>query len=573
MSGLCGAVGQVSETHLHSMLGMVPHRGETVQVRTLDGAGFGVRSFAARARESTALVPSGDGILLCAGGAVPGTEGGAEGLVGRLERGETGDLDGRFVVARWSAENETLTLWRDPFGLRSIYWTLSHGTFWFATELKQLLAIKSIDVELDPIAIHKYLTFSFVPGEATPIAGIRRLLPGHRLTYRRNQVTMAPWFALEERIEPVEQGVAAKALWQLGREAVERRCESGRRAGLYLSGGIDSSAVGLWLKDAGAAPTALTLDFGAASVEREEATEVAKHLGLPLEVVPADPRLIKAEFDRLIWSLDMPFGDAVTGPQWLLGQAAKRLGLDTIWNGEGGDQLFGGWTTKPMVAAAVYGIGTEADDEHQQYLKSYHRFYGLEAELYTPELASKVTPGQRRAIIARFLGSERAQTFLNRVRLTDISLKGSHNILPRAERIAAAHGLDLHMPLFDRRLAEWSFTLPTALKLQGACEKYVMKLALQNRLSDEIVWRRKYGMSVPITDWVLGPLAPLVSELLSDASVKRRGLFQVPFVAALRAGKDVASETRRRRLGERLWALVVLEAWCRRFIDQRGRAP
>jgi hypothetical protein len=134
----------------------------------------------------------------------------------------------------------------------------------------------------------------------------------------------------------------------------------------------------------------------------------------------------------------------------------------------------------------------------------------------------------------------------------------------------AAHGLDVRMPLFDRALAEWSFTLPTALKLHGACEKYVLKLALQKMLPEDIVWRRKFGMSVPITDWVLGPMRPLVDELLSDESVRNRGLLQPAYVAALRSGKDVASETRRRRLGERLWALVMLEGWCRRYIDGRS---
>ena len=139
--------------------------------------------------------------------------------------------------------------------------------------------------------------------------------------------------------------------------------------------------------------------------------------------------------------------------------------------------------------------------------------------------------------------------------------------------MGAAHGLDVNMPLFDRRLAAWSFTLPTELKLKGACEKYVMKLALQNALPESIVWRRKFGMSVPMTDWVQGALRPAVETHLSDERVRARGLFRPEFVRSLREGRDVASETRRRRLGERLWALLVLEVWLRRFVDARGRAP
>lgn len=580
MGAIAGCVGRPSDGIVAAMLDAVPHRGDAVSIISSGDATFGLRTTRTGDEEPAVFTTPLGALIGCVGAPVPAGPHPAVELAGRLEREDWDGLDGRFVFVKWEPEGRSLTVYRDAFGMRSLYWTQHDGAFWFASELKQLLVIPGLPRAIDPIAVHKYLTFSFVPGEATPLAGVRRLLPGHILTWRADDghrvgVHQRPWFRLEENLTPIEQAAAAARTGALCRDAVAKRLEPQGRAGLYLSGGIDSSAVGAWLRDHGAAPTALTLDFGTASVEREEAGEVAEHLGLKLEVVPADPSAIMDQFDALIRGLDMPFGDAVTGPQWLLGRAARSLGLDVVWNGEGGDQLFGGWTSKPMVAAAVYGgLGTDEDDSPEaRYLRSYHRFYGLESELYAPALEAAVTPGLRRSILRRFLGDDtRAQAFLNRVRLTDLSLKGLHNILPRAERIAAAHGLDVRMPFFDRALAEWSFTLPTALKLHGACEKYVLKLALQKTLPEDIVWRRKFGMSVPITDWVLGPMRPLVEELLSDESVRNRGLLQPAFVAALRSGKDVASETRRRRLGERLWALVMLEGWCRRFIDGRSAA-
>src|SRR6185295_3511123 len=111
-------------------------------------------------------------------------------------------------------------------------------------------------------------------------------------------------------------------------------------------------------------------------------------------------------------------------------------------------------------------------------------------------------------------------------RLADISLKGSQNILPRAERMANACGLDVRTSLFDRELAEAVFRLPPELKLHGACEKYVLKLAMQNALPEEIVWQKKFGMSVPITDFVMSePLADLLEDHLGEAAVRKRGLF------------------------------------------------
>lgn len=556
------------------MLDAIAHRGDETKVASSGPATIGLRSWAGRAGPTLVEDEAGR-IVVQVGQVVPARD--PVELARAMAAGAPPDgLDGAFALALWDPASATLTLTRDPFGQRSIYYMEVGGTLWFATELKQLLTVPGLPVALDPIAVHKYLTFSFVPGEATPIAGVRRVPPGHVLTWRAGVITTRPWFELVERIAPIEQGEAVKRLRQLAREAVGKRLSPGVPVGLYLSGGIDSSAVGVWLKALGADVRALTLDFGARSVEREEATAVARHLDVPLEVVPVDAAEIGRLLHDVLWKLDLPFGDPVTAPHWLLGRAARARGLTTVWNGEGGDQLFGGWTSKPMVAAAVYG-GSHADEDaatpEQQYLKSYHKFYGLEGELYGPALRDVIEPGIRRRVIARFLGEDgerRASTFLNRVRLTDLSLKGSQNILPRAERMAAAHGLDLRMPLFDRALAEWSFTLPTSLKLHGASEKHVLKLAMQGKLPDAIIWRRKFGMSVPVTDWVLGPLKPLVDELLSDASVKARGLFQPAFVRALRSGQDVASETRKRRLGERLWALLVLEVWCRRFVDGRG---
>jgi asparagine synthase (glutamine-hydrolysing) len=277
---------------------------------------------------------------------------------------------------------------------------------------------------------------------------------------------------------------------------------------------------------------------------------------------------------EIVWKLDLPFGDPVTGPQYLLGRAARSAGISVVYNGEGGDQLFGGWTTKPMIAAEIYAGHFDDDTREEQYLRSYHRFYGRESLLYTPEFRAQTGgPGQRAGLLSPFLRSGDADTFLNRVRLADISLKGSQNILPRAERMANCWGLDLRVPLFDRALAEASFRLPPSLKLHGASEKFILKLILQRKLPREIVWQRKFGMSVPITDWALGPLAGVMDELIGERSLLRRGYFRNEYVERLRRGRNEPAEARRRRIGERLWALAMIEAWLRVFIDGRGRRP
>jgi asparagine synthase (glutamine-hydrolysing) len=410
-----------------------------------------------------------------------------------------------------------------------------------------------------------------------PILGIQRLLPGHIASWHQNRWQSDSYFTLHERVDPrfADRQKAVRLIRKRCTDAVVKRLCGESEVGLFLSGGIDSAGVAHWLTQAGVRVRAFTLDFGTPYSEQLNALEVARALDISLVQVPANAELILPILPDLVWKLDLPFGDPVTGPQYLLGQAARAAGLQAIFNGEGGDQLFGGWTNKPMISAELYAHLYDQESREEAYLRSYHRFYGLEHQLYRPEFQQRMGgPGQRRALLRPYLSGQRATTFLNRLRLADISLKGAQNILPRMERMANGWGLDARTPLFDRTLANASFKLPPQMKLRGACEKYVLKLALQRHLPRQVVWGKKFGMSVPVTDWLLSPLwVGAVEQILGPTSLDRRGLFRSEYVARLRRGENEPYEARRRRVGERLWTLLMLELWMRVFVDGRGRRP
>ena len=300
-------------------------------------------------------------------------------------------LDGAFGAAWWDGARKRLTLIRDPFGVRSLYYTEHNGVFYFASELKQLLAIPSLPVKADPVALHKYLTFSFVPGEDVPIQGIRRVLPGHVAEYAAGRLTTRPYFKLREEIDPrlADRKVATRHIRARCREAIGRRLTGESEVAVFLSGGIDSSGVTLWLTETGVKVRAFSLDFGDRSVEKSQAQAVADQLQVPLQFVPVTGADIAAILPDLVWKLDLPFGDPVTGPQYLLARAARDAGFSAAFNGEGGDQLFGGWTNKPMVSAELYADLYGDDTREELCLRSYHRFYGLEDQLYTPEFRAR----------------------------------------------------------------------------------------------------------------------------------------------------------------------------------------
>ena len=341
MSGLCGWVGDADPATLDRMLAPIDYRGDRSDTARAPGVALGYRWWGGRPGKSPGIDREGARLVVCAGTLAPPVPSPAAALGARLAPGPDGldTLDGAFAAAVWEGDRRRLTLVRDPFGVRSLYYTEHRGVLYFASELKQLLAIPDLPARVDPVALHKYLTFSFVPGEDVPIEGVRRLLPGRTASWESGRLDVRPYFTLTEAIDPAleDRPTAVREMRRRFTEAVARRLNGEREVGLYLSGGIDSSAVAWWLREAGVGVRALSLDFGSRSVEREQAGAVAAHLGIPLEFVKVGGDDLVPILTDLVWKLDLPFGDPVTGPQYLLGRAARAAGLDAIFNGEGGD--------------------------------------------------------------------------------------------------------------------------------------------------------------------------------------------------------------------------------------------
>ena len=462
-------------------------------------------------------------------------------------------------------DDGALTLACDPFGLHGVAYAQTGGTFWAASDPRLLRDLPGVSCGLSPAALHGYLCFSHVPTPLTMTAGVSALPAGHRLTVTSGRMEEEDGPAWREREpSPLDADAIAVELRGLLRVAVARRLGSERDVAVFLSGGLDSSLVAALLAEAGARAHLFTLDFGPPfDAELACAHRVAAHLKRPLHVVPARPAQIRNALEATGAALSQPFGDGVVVPLYLLGQAARAHGLDTVFNGEGGDQLFGGWANKPMIAAELYrpASGDLEAEREAVYLATYHRFWGQTDQLYTPSARAAVAGQDVGAWVRPALTADGLPSLLHRLRAANLRLKGAQNIAPRAVQLGAAHGLRVQMPLFDRALADWTFDLPAEWFLRGACEKYGLKRAVEAFLPAEIVWREKRGMGVPTTEWCLGPLRRQVGHWLSPRRLKRDGLFDPDAVARLRRGEDHAGEFRRRRVGEKLWTLLMFHVW------------
>ena len=326
----------------------------------------------------------------------------------------------------------------------------------------------ALPVELDPAAIHKYLTFSFVPGEDVPIAGIQRAAAGpRRCAARRARSTTQPYFTLRETIDP-------ELARRHGRGAPRPRSSAARpspagstaspRSGCSSRAGIDSSGVARLAASRPASTCRrFSLDFGERSVEREQATAGRASSSASRSTLRAGRRGASSSRCSGISSGSSICRSATRSPgrSTCSGRARGRPGSRAVFNGEGGDQLFGGWTSKPMIAAAAVRRPLRRGREPRGDVPRARTTASTASRTSSTRRASAPSvggpgpaPRAARAVPRR---RRDAATFLNRVRLADISLKGSQNILPRAERMANALGLDVRVPLFDRALAEASF--------------------------------------------------------------------------------------------------------------------
>jgi asparagine synthase (glutamine-hydrolysing) len=463
-------------------------------------------------------------------------------------------------------EGGRLILGRDPFGRVPLYWTQVDEWIWFSSRLQDLLPFKDRSVHLP--ALYGYSCFSYVPTPLTPAEGIFAVPAGTEQVWQTasappQSVQLQPWRAATKAV--TEEGRAVAELQTLLKAAIERQTRDlpDEPVGLLLSGGLDSAVVAALLVQAGVQVRAYTLDFG--DVENPEwgyADRVAQHLHIPLTKVDASPRRVKQALLPTVKALDMPYGDGVTVPLYLLCQAARQDAA-VIFNGEGGDQLFAGWTNKPLIAAGLYQShqpvqDLTGDDFMQQYLRTFHHLWGYEAQIFQPPIGAQVQHLSAANWVQAALDPVFTNSLLQRLRRASLMLKGAQNIHPRATALGWASGLQVRSPFCDSELAAWTFGLADTLTLQASCEKYILKRAVEDWLPADIVWREKRGMGVPLTSRCFNHWWHDLGDWLNPDRLRQGSIFR-PDVAAQIVSGELGLQGR--RTGEALWLLMMWEQW------------
>jgi len=365
-----------------------------------------------------------------------------------------------------------------------------------------------------------------------------------------------------------DEGEAIAQLQTLLKDAIHRQIAqlSSEPVGVFLSGGIDSSIVAALLVQAGVKVRAYALDFepvlgNQGLSEFPYAQQVAEFLNIPLVKVSVTPQKIQQAIASTAQALDLPFGDGAPLPLFLLSQVASQE-TSVIFNGENGDQLFAGWTNKPLIAASVYNSNNPsgAKDFNQHYLNTFHALYGYESQIFQSDVYAQVQARNPQDWLQEALDPIYCSNLLARLRRASLMLKGAQNIQPRANNLALSQGLWVRSPFCDLPLTQWTFQLPGEFCLQGVCEKYILKRAVESWLPPEVVWREKQGMAVPVTALCLNSLRQEVRTWLSPSKLRSQGLWQ-PQLAFQVISSQLGGHIRGGRIGRILWLLMMWQAW------------
>ena len=506
-------------------------------------------------------------------------------------------LRGMFGLAIWDKKQQRLFIARDRLGVKPLYYAHAGETFVFGSEIKSLLQFPGITASPNLEAISNYLSLKYVPSPQTMFAGIHSLPPGHTLTYDRNGMRVEQYWDVSfqgENSPARSEEEYAERLDALLRESIKLRLRSDVPFGAFLSGGVDSSIIVALMSQMLDEPVkTFSVGFDRTKRRQDElpyARLVSERFKTQHHEVIMRPEDFVSLAEKVMWHLDQPIADQATMATYAVSKLAAQH-VKMVLTGEGGDELFAGYARYPgerlsplfsfmprpvkSTVLALAGripqrerakIALNALCQSDEANRMVHWFPLFNDEMRGALVNRSVAglePGSAAAVFRDCLKQTDARRPLNRMLYVDTKLWLADFLLLRGDKLSMANSLEARVPLLDHKLVEFAATLPPQMKLKGLIRKYLLKKVARRYLPDSIVDRKKEGFPIPINDWFRGPVRPYIRDLLSPEAIRRRGLFNAPFVERLLQEQESGFGDH----GALLWGLVSLEQWHRVFID------
>lgn len=504
------------------------------------------------------------------------------------------ELRGMFALALWDARQERLLLARDPFGKKPLYGAERNGTFLFASEIKALLEHPLVSREIDEGALAKYFLYEYVPAPSTGFKGVWQVPMGHFVLVTTDALTRQQWWKpafRPKRVSAAEKEIVAMFDNKLA-TAIKRRMIADVPVGVLLSGGVDSTTIAWYMKQATAEKVhSFSVSFAEKEFdERKFAEQAARAVGTEHHDLRFGLNEFQPALRAVVAMMDVPFGDASMLPTYAVSKLASSR-ITVALDGDGSDELLGGYGTFPAAELsqklprlskgmwrALYELSQKLPTKYGYFsfdfkLKSFLK--GMSYELpqrnqvwlgsfSDVELNNLLTNNWRAYAKKAFDEVADLTPELRGLGTTDvISLMTIyhylHNdILTKLDRATMFVSLEARTPFLDLDLAEFVMKLPARFKRN----KYLLKKVMRGRIPDSIIDRGKQGFALPLGHWLKGPLYEWAREVLAADKLRSGGVLDPGYVERLFREHRTGRADHRKKL----WTLLAWQMWYDRWV-------
>lgn len=508
-------------------------------------------------------------------------------------------LRGMFAFAIWDEQKKRTLIVRDRFGIKPLYYCIVDGILYFASEAKSLLPFLP-EIRTNPDALAEYLTFQYALGSETLFEGIEQLMPGHRVVIANGNVSIERYWDIKYEIDFSHHArFFQDRVHDLVNESAELHLRSDVEIGSYVSGGIDSTLIGVLASKQSDSPLKAFhgrfLEYPGYD-ESSYAKNAVDAMGGELHISDITANDFSENIRKVIYHLDFPVAGPGSFPQFMVSELASKQ-VKVVLGGQGGDEIFGGYARylvayfEQCIKAAING--TSKNGNFVVTMESIIPNLGLLRE-YTPLLQEFWRDGLFGPLDQRFLRLIDRSTDMkeevkwNELNMTSVYEKFSgifnsrENVAKEAyfdsmthfefktllpallqveDRMSMAHGLESRVPLLDHPLIEFSATVPADVKFEGGQLKHLLKQAFRDEIPTSILERRdKMGFPVPLKEWFNGELSGFVQDVFANMKSKDRAYINPEAVLANFADTG--------RFSRKTWALLSLELWQQEFHDK-----
>jgi asparagine synthase (glutamine-hydrolysing) len=515
-------------------------------------------------------------------------------------------LNGMFAFGIWDERKQRLWLVRDRLGVKPLFYCHLSDRLLFGSEAKAILSDGRVDRSIDYASLAYFLALNYTPAPHTLFKNIRQILPGHYLLVDANGRVqdVAYWDLTFDETDGRRRGDYLSGFTNLLEDSVRLRLVSDVPFGTFLSGGIDSSSVAYWMSRHMAEPVkTFSIGFGESSFDEVAyARKVAAQIRADYHerIVDADTAAV---LPKIVWHAEEPTADSSMVAVYYLAQMAREH-VTMVLSGDGADEILAGYETyqafylarlyqripawlrngviSPLVNILptsdakvsldfklkrfVRGVTLPAEDAHGTWRTIFDA--PTRAKLLSPDLRHPEAGADALDLYRAMFARTNARHPLNRMLYVDTRFYLPNDMLVKVDRMTMAHGLEAREPFLDYRLVEFVASVPAYLKLRYFLyKKYLLKVAMSDKLPAEIIWRRKQGFNVPNARWIKQGLKPFVMDSLSPVRLKQMGIFNVRTVEEILRNHFAGQADN----SHQIWCLLTLVHWWSRFIE--GQTP